>query len=301
MKPGKGWSSWKKVRRRRDRTRWGLSHLVASACVAFFSCFLSAGCTYEAQQRADVEKHLMSDRDVTTRNRGVADNYQVGCPDILAIEVAGRSILKTRQMVGVDGRVDLGDHGKPRVEGRTPVQIAELIAGQVGVAPGCVKVQVAEYRSQQLFLFGQVVGWQRSVAYRGQETVADLLQRVGAITPGAGPQDVYVVRAHIAEGDRPEVFHVDLQAIVVNHDQKTNLRLLPNDQVYVGETRQARVERIIPPWFRPLYQAIWNTQPQKSEVRVREQMARLSSDQSSEVGSQRSEVREQMACLSSDL
>ena len=42
----------------------------------------------------------------------------------------------------------------------------------------------------------------------------DLLQRVGGIAPGAAPQDVYVVRSHLGEG-RPEVFHVDLDAIVL--------------------------------------------------------------------------------------
>ena len=222
--------------------------------------FLTSGCA-SAQKRALIEKNLMSDREVTTRNRGVLEHYQVGCPDLLHIEVSGREELNTTQPVRADGRIDLGDYGKPRVEGRTPVQIAELIAQEIGTRPGDIRVQVADYRSQQVFLFGQVVGWQRSVPYRGQETVLDLLQRVGGITPGAEPGEVYVVRSNIGDTGRPEVFQVDLNAIVVGRDQKTNLRLLPNDQIYVGETRQARVERIIPLWFRPLYRSIWNTQP----------------------------------------
>ena len=203
----------------------------------------------------------MDDREVTTRHRGVVEHYQVGCPDVLAIVVDGSPVWGTRQAVGADGRIDLKGHGRVRVEGRSLEQIAVQLAEEIGDSPCAVQVGVAEYRSQQLFLFGQVVGWQRSVPYQGQETVLDLLQRVGGITPGAEPRDVYVVRAHIAEASRPEVYHVDWHAIVVGHDQKTNLRLLPNDQIYVGETRQARIERAIPPWFRPLYQAIWKTQP----------------------------------------
>ena len=42
---------------------------------------------------------------------------------------------------------------------------------------------------------------------------------------------------------------------------QTNLRLQPFDQIHVGETRQARVERCIPPWLRPVYQALMDTQP----------------------------------------
>jgi protein involved in polysaccharide export with SLBB domain len=258
MKPDKDWSSWKAWGGVRERARW--TRLVACLASAVI-CFLDAGCAHKAQQRADVEKKLMGDREVTTRNQGVAEHYQVGCPDVLAIVVAGRPVWGTRQTVGVDGRIDLGEHGRVRVEGRSLAEIAGQLAEVLGTSPAAVQVGVVEYRSRQLFLFGQVVGWQRSVPYQGQETVLDLLQRVGGITPGAEPRDVYVVRAHIAEGGRPEVYHVDLQAIVVGHDDKTNLRLLPNDQVYVGETRQARIERAIPPWFRPLYQAIWKTQP----------------------------------------
>jgi protein involved in polysaccharide export with SLBB domain len=261
MKLSKGWSSWKFKRQRGDRGRWGLSHFGAyvGSLVVFF--FFETGCAIQEQQRARIEKTLMNDRDVGIRHLGVLENYQIGCPDVLLIDIADNSPRVLSKTVGPDGRIDMGAFGKLRVEGRSPVQIEALIAEELVLAPGLIQVRVAKYRSQQLFLFGQVVGWQRSVPYQGQETVLDLLQRIGGITSGAEPNDVYVVRAHIAEGGRPEVFHIDLQAIVEHHDQKTNLRLMPNDQIYVGETRQASIERIIPPWVRPFYQAFWNTQP----------------------------------------
>jgi protein involved in polysaccharide export with SLBB domain len=215
----------------------------------------------KAQQRADIEKGLLSDRDLAERLKSVESHYQVGCPDVLEIEVDGKPDLKQRIAVGTDGRLDLGAYGSPRVEGHSPAEIAELLAEPFDISANAIKVTVAEYHSQRLMLFGQVEGWQRSVPYQGQETVLDLLHRTGGITPGAEPGDVYVVRAHIAEGGRPEVYHVDLAAIIGKKDEKTNLRLMPNDQVYVGETRQARVERAIPPWFRPIYRTIWNTKP----------------------------------------
>ena len=243
MKPSIGWSSRQEDSGGRGRRKWGLSLLRAWTGGAFVACFLAAGCAHDGQHRSLVGKRL-----------------QVGCPDVLTIEVAGQPAFKvTNLAVGPDGRLDLGKHGKPRVEGCTPAQIAALVAPELDVPVDAVHVQIVEYRSQQLFLFGQIVGWQRSVPYNGQESVLDLLKRVGGIMPGAEPGEVYVVRSHIAEGGRPEVFHVDLQAIVERHDQKTNLRVMPNDQIYVGETRQARMERAIPPWMRPLYQSVWNT------------------------------------------
>jgi polysaccharide biosynthesis/export protein len=261
MKPGERWSSWQMERRRRAARIWSIFARAGCLVGAISMSGFTAGCAHKAQQRADVERNLLSDRETSTCNESVLAHYQVGCPDVLTIELASAPGVRIRQVVGADGRIELAANVRPRVEGRSPVEIAHALATDLGIPPEAVEVRVAEYRSQQLFLFGQVVGWQRSVPYIGQETVLDLLQRVGGITPGAEPSDVYVVRAHIDEGGRPEVFHIDLQNIVIKHNQATNLRLLPNDQIYVGETRQSRIERVIPPWIRPLYQVIWDTQP----------------------------------------
>ncbi len=232
--------------------------LALAAASALSACALLSGC---AVHRAAVEKHLMADAHTANRSAGVVEHYLVGCPDALGIVVAGRPDLSRTCRVGPDGRIDLGDDLQPRVEGKTAVEIAPIIADELDLAADDVGVRIAEYNSQHLILIGQVIGWQRTVPYQGQETVLDVLQRVGGITPGAAPDDVYVVRAHVADGRRPEVFHVDLAAIVMKQDQSTNLRVQPFDQIYVGETRQARIEKCIPPWLRPVYQAVWHSRP----------------------------------------
>jgi polysaccharide export outer membrane protein len=226
--------------------------------LAVLLCAALAGC---ASSRASIEKNLLADRDNVLRGQGVVEQYLVGSPDVLEVRVPGRTELSGQYTVGPTGRIALGDYGPLRVEGRTLGEIATAIAEETGQDPASVTVRVVAFRSQYLFLFGQVIGWQRTVPYQGQETVLDLLQRVGGITPGAEPEDVHVVRAHLGDSQRPEVFHVDLKAIVLNRDEKTNLRLLPFDQVYVGETRQARVEKSFPPWLRPIYQTFWNMRP----------------------------------------
>jgi protein involved in polysaccharide export with SLBB domain len=223
-------------------------------------CFLPfvGGC---ASSRPHVDKSLLEERGSAARNEGVAERYVIGCPDVLEVTVAGRPELAVRAAVGVDGRADLGTLGKPRVEGHTVPEIARALADYLGLPVEYVDVWVAEYRSQCLYLFGEVHGLQRSVEYRGQETVLDLLQRVGGITPGAAPDEVYVVRSRIAEGQRPAVFYVDLRAIVVGHDQRTNLRLQPFDQVHVGATRRARLVKCLPPWLRPLFYTLCGRLP----------------------------------------
>jgi protein involved in polysaccharide export with SLBB domain len=214
---------------------------------------LLAGC---AHNRSQLDQAVKSDRGGPTRNEGVAGQYAVRCPDVLDVRVEGRPDLGGRAAVGPDGRLDMDGLGRPRVEGQTTAEVAGTVASAVGVPPESVRVRIAEYNSQQIYLFGEVIGLHRAVPYQGPETVLDLLQRVGGITPEAAPGDVHVIRAHVVDGHDPEVFHIDLRAIAVKKDQSTNLRLQPFDQVYVGQTRRAVLDHCMPPWLRPMYEAL---------------------------------------------
>lgn len=198
----------------------------------------------------------MAEKGTLGRNQGVAEQYTLHCPDILVISVANHPELTGLRPVGPDGRIDIGELGRLRVESRTLPETQELVAAVAGEYPERVQVSVTEYNSQQVYLFGPGITPQRSVPYRGQETVVDLLQRIGGIRPGAAPNHVYVVRPHVSEGKTPEVFHVDLNGILARKDEKTNLRLQPFDEIHVGETRQASFEKYIPPLFRPLYESM---------------------------------------------
>jgi protein involved in polysaccharide export with SLBB domain len=259
MKPGKGWSLWKAAATARHPS--GVC-AVAPVCAVALLTLLGAGC---ASDHNKVEKQLLADK--LNGKMEALDNYRVAFPDELEIRALGRPEASGQFGVGLDGRIDLGAHQKIRAEGRTVADITKLVAGQIGLPADHVRVRVLEYQSQPLFLLGQVRGWQRTIAYQGQETVLDVLQRVGGIAPGAAPDDVYVVRAHVADGQRPEVFHVDLDAMVIKKDQRTNIRVLPYDQIYVGESRQAKVLKCVPPWLKPLFLAVWGPLQSRPDAR----------------------------------
>jgi protein involved in polysaccharide export with SLBB domain len=185
-----------------------------------------------ASHCAQVDQALMANHAAPAHTQDVAEHYKVGCPDVLEIVVAGHP------------------------EGHGSGEIADQVARVAGLPRAAVQVHVAEYNSEQIYVFGEIKGQQRVVPYRGPETVSDLLQRLGGITPGAEPKDVYVVRANVAEGRRPEVHPIDLRAIVLRHDQRTNLKLEPCDQVFIGETGQSSYKKCIPPCLLPLYEAL---------------------------------------------
>jgi protein involved in polysaccharide export with SLBB domain len=215
---------------------------------------LLSGC---ALGHKHVEEALQGGNGTAARSNSAAEQYRVACPDVLDVQVTGRTDLNGRRTVGADGRIGLGELGRLRVEGQTPQEITDGVASAAGVPAARVRVTVAEFNSQHIYLFGEVAGQQRAVPYQGPETVADLLQRVGGITAGAAPSDVQIVRAHVIDAKQPEVFTVDLRAIVLDNQQKTNMRLQPFDQVYVGQTRSARWEKCVPPLLRPLYEVCW--------------------------------------------
>src|SRR5262249_24083489 len=71
------------------------------------------------------------------------------CPDLLAVPVGG---LTARYEVGPDGRIPLGMY----VAGLTAPDASALIARELHLPEDHVGVTVAEYRSQSLYLVGEV-------------------------------------------------------------------------------------------------------------------------------------------------
>jgi hypothetical protein len=228
----------------------GRGRALAWPCLLAPLLSLLAGC---GLVKSNVDQALLAHKRPLVGPDGLA-GYSVCFPDVLDVYVQGRSDWTGRRALRPDGRIEVAPGRAIRVEGRTTREIARLLADQANVPPDSVGVVVAEFNSQQVFLYGQVEGGTRAVPYQGPETILDLLQRTGGITAGAAPGEVQVVRAHIADGRAPEVFDVDLEAIVSKNDQETNLRLQPFDQVYVGQSHWASLVKCLPPWLRPIYE-----------------------------------------------
>jgi protein involved in polysaccharide export with SLBB domain len=209
-----------------------------------------AGC------RSHLEQALRDDHNPAAHAPQAALGYQIHCPDLVEVNVAGHPELCGSFPVGPDGRIALSSRERVVIDTMTPTQAAQTIAEEVSLPADRVQVKVTGYNSQVLYLFGEVNGLQRAIPYQGPETLVDLLQRVGGFAPGAALGNIQVVRAHIADGKSPEVFQVDLNGILVERDQQSNLRLQPSDQVYVGQTSRSRLSCCFPPWLRPLYNCL---------------------------------------------
>jgi protein involved in polysaccharide export with SLBB domain len=200
-----------------------------------------------------LDQTLHDDR-FQSKAENLVDHYVVQCPDVLEVKGEGGQ-APLLLPVGADGRVAFGE-GRVRVEGQTLPEVVCTLERQAPSPAQHLHVQVAAYKSQQIFLFGEVEGLQRALPYQGPETVLAFLRRSKGLTSGAAVNDIHVIRAHVAEGKPPELFHVDLRAILLHHDDRSNVELRPFDEVYVGQTKQSSLECCFPPWVRPIYRRI---------------------------------------------
>ena len=187
--------------------------------------------------------------------------YRVGCPDVIEVAFADRPEWDAVASIDLDGCLPLGDPASPRVEGQTLDEIRTHLAHLAGCPPARVTVTLAAARSGRVYLHGPCRGRVRAVPYQGPEPVIAFLQRVGGLPPGSKVSEVYVVRPNVAAAARPEVFRVDVPAVLIDNDHGTNLPLAASDQVYVGETRKASFARVVPDWFRPAYRKLTGLLP----------------------------------------
>ena len=179
---------------------------------------------------------------------------------MVTLEAAGPDGLRRRQ-VGADGRIPMPDGGRLHADGRTTAEIGRAAAERLGLPPEQVHVRVVGYNSQQIYLFGDDRRRRTVRAVPGAGNGGGLAAARRRRGPGAAVGDVQVVRSHVADGSSPELFHVDLDAILLHHDQRTNVRLEPFDEVYVGELRRSSLKGCVPPWLRPLYEQACGIRP----------------------------------------
>jgi protein involved in polysaccharide export with SLBB domain len=213
---------------------------------------LAAGC---AGDSAQLKRTLLAYQQPPAQADFTA-YYVVYSPDVLGISITGRPDCDGLHPVDADGRITLDCVEFPRVDGHTVPQIAQLVAQKCGVPVGQVQVHVAEYNSQHLYVQSEAPGLPQVVAYRGPETIVEFLQRVGGVSQRGATHDIQVVRSHVADGRSPEVFHVDLQAILLKQDEHTNVMLESFDQIYIGQSRGSCFLTCMPPLLRPLFNKV---------------------------------------------
>ena len=187
----------------------------------------------------------------------ISPAYRIGCPDVLEVSFPSTPSQDVTAAVDLDGRVTVPGLGKPRVEGLTAAEAQAAIAQMAEVPTNEVAVSIAEPRAAKVVVSGPDNRRTQVLPYTGPELVLDFLRRTGTIPPASSKLNrVYVLRSNIAAGTPPRLYHVDVEAVLLDHDSSTNLPLEPGDHIYIGETRRSALTRLLPDWLKPLYRKL---------------------------------------------
>jgi polysaccharide export outer membrane protein len=170
--------------------------------------------------------------------------YIVGSNDVLTIAVFNQPQFSGKFVVEADGTIAYPLLGRITVGGSSVRAVEDEMRRRL--AAGYVKdpqvsVTIEQYRSQQIFVMGEVLK-PGTLQYTGPMTLLEALARSGSTTERAGTEAV-VVRSRTAESNTPaapqspgavnaETIRVDLEGLQTGKlDQNVPLR--PGDTVLV--------------------------------------------------------------------
>jgi polysaccharide export outer membrane protein len=165
--------------------------------------------------------------------------YRVGPKDVLRVTVWGHEDLSRQVVIGADGTFQFPLIGDVKAGGLTPGAVEAVLRDLLGkdylVNPQ-VSVAVQEYRSQRVFVLGEVEK-PGTYALTGQTTLLDILSQAGGPRKEAGRQTVVV---RFPSSDGPVVpgaaGSVTLRANLkrlLDGEASENIALQNGDTVYV--------------------------------------------------------------------
>ncbi|HPD47251.1 MAG TPA: polysaccharide biosynthesis/export family protein [Anaerohalosphaeraceae bacterium] len=209
----------------------------------------------------DVKAFLRPDQAQIT-----GDDYILQPPDVVTIlssrvpELARSGSMSTvgmTQVIRPDGMITLESVGEIMVAGKTPRQVAEIIAQKLselykftGDYP--VDVRVTN-QSKYYYILGQV---QRPGAqiFTGRETT---LSAIAKANPNvrAWEEAIQVIRPSLDLNERPKIFELDFKKMIEHGDMSKNVLLQEGDIIYVPPTILGSIGLTVEEIVGPLFQS----------------------------------------------
>jgi len=191
---------------------------------------LSAGCGTMNQDIGLLEKQ-------NSKQLTKFQAYQIGPGDLLNVFVWGNPDLSTEVTVRPDGRISTPLVEDVVASGKTPAELAREMESQLVryIKSPVVTVIVKQFNGtfgQQIRIVGQAAQ-PRSIPYRENITLLDVMIAVGGLTEFASGNDASIVRY---VDNKEHQFRVRLQDLIKDGDISANVKMQPGDILIIPES-----------------------------------------------------------------
>jgi polysaccharide export outer membrane protein len=165
--------------------------------------------------------------------------YLLGAGDHLTVQVLGRPEMSARHVMGPDGRISMPLVGTLRLATLTREEAAATVetALQRYFTKPAVSLSVEQYSANRVTVLGRVQN-PGVITFDKVPTMLEVLARAGAL-PVLDKQAT-LTRCAIFRG-RDKVIWIDLKHLLARSDPAYNLRLKPNDIVYIPDSGDTSV------------------------------------------------------------
>jgi polysaccharide export outer membrane protein len=165
--------------------------------------------------------------------------YMLGAGDHVSIQVSGRPEMSARHVMGPDGRISMPLVGTLRLSEQTREEAAVTVqtALQRYFSQPAVTLSVEQYSANRVTVLGRVQN-PGVINFDKVPTILEVLARAGAL-PVIDKQAT-LTRCAIFRG-RDKVVWIDLKHLLARSDPAYNIRLKPNDIVYIPDSGDTSV------------------------------------------------------------
>jgi polysaccharide export outer membrane protein len=169
----------------------------------------------------------------------VAPVYVLGAGDHLSVQVLGRPEMSARHVVGPDGRISMPLVGTLRLAALTREEAAATVEKEMRryFKQPAVALSVEQYSANRVTVLGRVQN-PGVINFDKVPTILEVLARAGGL-PVLDKQAT-LTRCAIFRG-RDKVVWIDLKHLLARSDPTYNIRLKPNDIVYIPDSGDTSV------------------------------------------------------------
>jgi polysaccharide export outer membrane protein len=179
--------------------------------------------------------------------------YRLSAGDLIEVKAHPDSDLSQKMRIRPDGCVSYHKLGELRLEGVTVPEAEHFMERRIAEVLGCdvkVSVDVMESGGQSIYVFGEVDKPGR-YPYKYDMTVLDAVAIAGSYRPSrASLRYTQVTRSSADQA--AQIIRTNLNSVIFSGDMSQNMRLLPDDIVYVPPNFFTRIGDAVSYLLNPL-------------------------------------------------